>query len=124
MAVLALVGTNPAVQAWFQQHGPQRIALIDALQAANQQLAQAAPSDGCAQLQQAADAMLGTLPTPECALDALVVACVDVIKRGAEQCLTGDAASARATLAVGADALGKAQLAIDEILEKPHACVN
>jgi hypothetical protein len=119
-----LVGTNPTVQAWFQQHEPQRIALTNALQAANQQLAQGVPTDGCAQLQRAAGAMLGTLPTPKRALDALVVVGVDVIERGAQQCIGGDVAGARATLAVVGDALGRAQLAIDEILEKPNASVN
>jgi hypothetical protein len=122
-----LVGTNPAVQAWFTAHEPERIALNDALQAAYDQLGQgAAPAvgDGCQRLLQAADAYLATLPTPKGALTPLVVAGVGQFKAGAQQCLAGNAAAARNTLARAGQARADAQLQIDEILEQPNGSVQ
>jgi hypothetical protein len=121
-----IVGTNPAVQAWFKNHEAQRIELNDALQAAYQQLGQGSapgPGDACARLLKATDAMLATLPTPKQSLNPLVVAGVGQFKAGAQQCLAGNAAAARKSLAAGASQRAPADLEVDEILEKPDASV-
>jgi hypothetical protein len=120
------VGTNPAVQAWFKNQEPERIELNNALQAAYQQLGQGAtpgPGDACARLLKATDAMLATLPTPKQSLNPLVVAGVGQFKAGAQQCLAGNAAAARKSLAAGASQRAPADLEVDEILEKPDASV-
>ena len=122
-----IVGTNPAVQAWFKSHEPQRTALNDALQAAYQQLGQGpapGPGDGCQRLVQAADAMLATVPAPKQALTPLVVAGVGQLKAGAQQCLAGNAAAARNTLTAAGNVRADADLRIDEILEQPDGSVR
>ncbi|MCU1615575.1 MAG: hypothetical protein JWO98_3115 [Frankiales bacterium] len=122
-----IVGTNPAVQAWFKNHEPQRTAVNDALQAAYQQLGQGpapGPGDGCQRLVQAADAMLATVPAPKQALTPLVVAGVGQLKAGAQQCLAGNAAAARNTLTAAGNVRADADLRIDEILEQPDGSVR
>jgi hypothetical protein len=122
-----IVGTNPAVQAWFKAHEPERIAVNDALQAAYQQLGQGpapAPGDGCQRLVAAADAMLATVPAPKQALTPLVVAGIGQMKAGAQQCLAGDAAAARRTLMAAGKVRADADLEIDEILEQPDGSVQ
>jgi hypothetical protein len=121
-----IVGTNPAVQAWFKAHEVERIAVNDALQAAYQQLGQGATpgaGNGCQQLLDAANAMLATVPAPKQALTPLVVAGVGQFKAGAQQCLAGNAAAARSTLAAAAQVRADADLQIDEILEQPNGSV-
>ena len=95
-----MVATNPAVQQWFKRHEPERIAVNDALAQANAQVA-AVPgaTAGCSALQQATDAMLAALPTPKKALDPQVVAGVAQLRTGAQQCLAGNLAGARTSLA-------------------------
>ena len=58
------VGTQPAVQLWFERTQPQQIALQNALQQAYVQLAQGT-GNGCASLDAAAQAVLATLPSPK-----------------------------------------------------------
>ena len=121
------VSTNAAVQAWFTSQEAERVALNNALQAAYEQLGDGrtpGAGTGCAQLLQAADAMMATLPTPKHSLDPLVVTGVGQFRAGAQQCLAGDAAAARASLAAGARARADADLEVDEILEAPDASVN
>jgi hypothetical protein len=122
-----IVGTNPAVQAWFKAHEPERIALNDALQAAYQQLGQGPaplPGDGCQRLLDAARAMLATVPAPKAALTPLVVAGVGQFTAGAQQCLAGNAAAARKTLTAAGQVRADADLQIDEILEQPDGSVK
>jgi hypothetical protein len=123
-----IVGTNPAVQAWFKNtYEPQRLALFNALEAAYQQLGQgSAPGagDGCQRLGQAAGAVLGMTAPPKSTLQPLVVAGVGQMKAGAQQCLSGQAAAARATLQAAGKARGDADLQIDEILEQPNGSVK
>jgi hypothetical protein len=123
-----IVGTNPTVQAWFKNtYEPQRIALFNALEAAYQQLGQGSapgPGDGCQRLLQAADAVLGMPAPPKQTLQPLVVAGVGQIKAGAQQCLSGQAATARNTLQAAGKLRGDADLQIDEILEKPNGSVK
>jgi hypothetical protein len=120
-----MVATNPAVQQWFKRHEPERIAVNNALAQANLQVAQApGATTGCAALQKAADAMLAALPTPKKALDSQVVAGVAQLKTGAQQCLAGDLAGARASLAAGAAARAAAEDELEEILEAPDGSVD
>ena len=122
-----IVGTNPAVQAWFKNHEPERIAVNDALQAAYEQLGQGAtpgPGDGCQRLLDAARAMLATVPAPKQALTPLVVAGVGQFTAGAQQCLAGNAAAARKTLTDAGQIRADADLQIDEILEQPDGSVK
>jgi hypothetical protein len=122
-----IVGTNPAVQAFFKNLEPQLIAFDDALQAAYQQLGQGpapGPGDGCQRLMNAADAMLAMVPAPKQALTPLIVAGIGQVKAGAQQCLAGNAAAARNTLIAVGKARADAQLAIDEILEEPDGSVK
>ena len=120
-----MVATNPAVQQWFKRHEPERIAVNDAIAQANAQVA-AVPgaTAGCSVLQRAADAMLAALPTPKKALDAQVVAGVAQLRTGAQQCLAGDLAGARTSLAEGAAARAAAEDELEEILEAPDGSVN
>jgi hypothetical protein len=121
-----IVGTNPAVQAWFKNHEAQRIELNNALAASLKQLDQGAtpaPGDACARLLKATDAMLATLPTPKQTLNPLVVAGVGHFKAGAQQCSAGNAAAARKSLAAGAAARAPADLQVDEVLEMPDGSV-
>ena len=122
-----IVGTNPAVQAWFKQIEPQLIAFDDALQAAYQQLGQGptpGPGDGCQRLRDAADALLAMAPAPKQALTPLIVAGIGQAKAGAQQCLAGNAAAARNTLIAVGKARADAQLLIDELLEEPDGSVK
>jgi hypothetical protein len=119
----AMVATNPAVQQWFKRHEPERIAVNDALAQAYQQLNQGAGT-GCAALQQAADAMAAALPTPKKALDPQVVAGIAQFQTGAQQCLTGDLAGAKASIDAGAAARAEAENELEEILEAPNGSVN
>jgi len=122
-----IVATNPAVQAWFKSQEAERIALNNALQAAYEQLGNGpspGPGNGCAQLLEATDVMLATLPTPKRSLNPLVVAGVGQFKAGAQQCLAGNAAAARRTLAAAAEIRADADLEVDEILEAPNASVD
>jgi hypothetical protein len=122
-----IVGTNPAVQAWFKSIEPQIIAFDDALQAAYQQLGQGpvpGPGDGCQRLLNVADAMLAMTPPPKQALTPLIVAGIGQVKAGAQQCLAGDAAAARDALIAVGKARADAQLLIDELLEKPDGSVK
>jgi hypothetical protein len=119
------VGSNPTVQQWFAAHGAQRLAVNDALGRAYLQLDKAAGgANGCTDLRSAAVAMLATLPTPKRTLDPFAVAGITQFKTGAEQCLAGDTAAARASLAAGAQARGDAENELDEILEAPNASVK
>jgi hypothetical protein len=117
------VGTQPAVQRWFERTQPQQIALQNALEQAYVQLAQGT-GNGCASLDAAAAAVLQTLPSPKRALDAAVSAGIADLRTGAEQCLAGDPAAARRSLAAGAAARAKADTTLDDILEAPNAGVN
>jgi hypothetical protein len=120
------VGTNPAVQAWFKNHEAQRIELNDALAASLKQVGQGSTpgsGDACTRLLKATDAMLATLPTPKQRLNPLVVAGVGHFKAGAQQCIAGNAAAARKSLAAGAAARGPADLEVDEVLEMPDESV-
>jgi hypothetical protein len=123
-----IVGTNPAVQAWFKSIEPQLIAFDNALAAAYQQLGQGpapGPGTGCQQLLDTANAMLATLPpAPKQALTPLIVAGIDLVKTGAQQCLAGNAPAARTTLTAVGKARADAQLLIDEILEEPDGSVK
>jgi hypothetical protein len=121
------VAMNPAVQQWFKRTEPQRIAVNDALGQVNSQLTQgtsATAATACAQLLEAAKAMLATLPTPKHALDPQVVAGVDQLRTGAEQCIAGDLAAARPSISAGADARAAAEDELEEILEAPNASVK
>jgi hypothetical protein len=117
------VAANPAVQQWFKRHEAQRIAVSDALQQAYVQLDTGA-GNGCAQLGNAAAAMLATLPTPKHALDTQVVAGVEQFRAGALQCSAGDLAGAGQTIAAGAEARATAEAEIEELLESSNAGVN
>jgi hypothetical protein len=119
------VGSNPSVQQWFTAHEAQRLAVNDALHRAYLQLDKAAGgANGCSDLRSAAVAMLATLPTPKRTLDPLAVAGIAQFKTGAEQCLAGDIATARASLVSGAQARGAAENELDEILEAPNESVK
>ena len=120
-----MVATNPAVQQWFTRHEPERIAVNNALAQANAQVA-AVPgaTAGCSALQRAADAMLAALPTPKKALDSQATAGVAQLRTGAQQCLAGDLAGARTSLAAGTAARAAAEDELEEILEAPDGSVN
>jgi hypothetical protein len=122
-----IVGTNPAVQAWFKSLEPQLVAFDDALQAAYQQLGQGptpGPGDGCQRLRDAADALLAMPRAPKQALTPLIVAGIGQARAGAQQCLAGNAAAARNTLIAVGNARADAQLVIDELLEEPDGSVK
>jgi hypothetical protein len=116
------VGTQPAVQRWFERTQPQQISLQNALEQAYVQLAHGT-GQGCASLEAAAAAVLRTLPSPKRTLDAEVSAGIADFSTGAEQCMAGDLVAARSSLAAGAAARARADTAMDETLEAPNASV-
>ena len=121
------VAVQPDVQGWFQAHEAERIAVNDALQQTNAAIAAGAtgdPTAACTALQQASDAMLAALPTPKQSLDAQVVAGIEQFRTGARQCLAGDLAGARQTIAAGVEARGIAENEIEELLESPDGSVD